>query len=98
LRTPAGNVFKRGADHVRVAIDIASVPAPTPAFDLLEIADALTDLESEHPEHATVVKLRYFVGMTIAECADALGVATPTIERRWRYARAWLAKRLHEGP
>jgi RNA polymerase sigma factor (TIGR02999 family) len=90
--------YKRGSDHVRVAIDIAGVPSPTPAFDMLEIADVLADLELEHPEHATVVKLRYFVGMTIAECADALGVATPTVERRWRYARAWLAQRLHEGP
>jgi RNA polymerase sigma factor (TIGR02999 family) len=88
--------YKRGADHIRVAIDIASIPSPAPSFDMLEIADALTDLEAELPEHATVVKLRYFVGMTIAECAEALGVATPTVERRWRYARAWLAQRLHE--
>jgi len=34
--------------------------------------------------------------MTIAECADALGVATSTVERRWRYARAWLAQELSE--
>jgi RNA polymerase sigma factor (TIGR02999 family) len=88
--------YKRGSDKIRIAIDVASLPSTTPSFEMLEIADALTELEKEHPEHATVVKLRYFVGMTIAECADALGIATPTVERRWRYARAWLAQRLHE--
>jgi RNA polymerase sigma factor (sigma-70 family) len=64
---------------------------------MLEIEDALAKLEAEHPDHATVVKLRYFIGMTISECADALGVATPTVERRWRYARAWLAQLLNEN-
>ena len=88
--------YKRGSDKVRVLIDVASLPAPTLPFDVLEIAEALAELEREHPEHATVVKLRYFVGMTISECADALGVATPNIERRWRYARAWLAQHLNE--
>jgi DNA-directed RNA polymerase specialized sigma24 family protein len=76
---------------------LASIPSQASPVDVLEIADALSELELEHPEHATVVKLRYFVGMTIAECSDALGLATPTIERRWRYARAWLAQRLNEN-
>jgi RNA polymerase sigma factor (TIGR02999 family) len=87
---------KRGGDKVRLAIDVDGVPADAPPFDILEIEDALARLEAEHPEHATVVKLRYFAGMTIWQCAEALGVATPTIERRWRYARAWLAQRLNE--
>lgn len=87
---------KRGGEKVRVDIDVSSLPSKAAPFDMLEIAEVLAELETEHPEHATVVKLRYFVGMTIAECADALGVATPTIERRWRYARAWLAQRLDE--
>jgi DNA-directed RNA polymerase specialized sigma24 family protein len=77
---------------------LASVASGASTFDVLEIEDALAELEREHPDHATVVKLRYFVGMTISECADALAVATPTIERRWRYARAWLAQRLGEAP
>lgn len=88
---------KRGGKKPRLAVDLASLSAPAPPFDVLEIADALTDLEAEYPDHAMLVKLRYFLGMTIAECANALGVATPTIERRWRYARAWLAQRLKQS-
>jgi len=39
-----------------------------------------------------VVKLRYFVGMTIPEIADALGMAPRTADRHWAFARAWLKR------
>jgi DNA-directed RNA polymerase specialized sigma24 family protein len=43
---------------------------------------------------ADLVKLRYFVGMTIAEAASALGVSDATANRDWAYARAWLFKEI----
>jgi DNA-directed RNA polymerase specialized sigma24 family protein len=51
----------------------------------------------EHPEHMELVKLRYFAGLTLAEAAAALAISTATAERRWRYARAWLARHLSQG-
>lgn len=63
-------------------------------YDLLEIEDALSLFEAAYPEKAHVVKLRFFVGMTMAECADALEISLSTAERHWRFARAWLADRL----
>lgn len=89
---------KRGGAAARITVDVDNLPSPAASFEVLALTDALTALEAEHPEHANLVKLRYFVGLTIAECADVLAVATPTIERRWRYARAWLAQRLSEHP
>jgi RNA polymerase sigma factor (sigma-70 family) len=62
--------------------------------DLVAVDEALTELAREHPEKAELVKLRYFAGMTLAEAAAALGISTATADRRWRYARAWLARRL----
>jgi DNA-binding transcriptional regulator LsrR (DeoR family) len=40
------------------------------------------------PHAATVVRLRYFAGLTIDETASALGVSAPTVKRTWAFARA----------
>ena len=37
-----------------------------------------------------MVKLRYFAGLTVAQAADALGIAPRTADAYWAYARAWL--------
>ena len=63
-------------------------------IDILALDEALTQLACEHPEKAQLVKLRYFSGLTLAEAANALAISTPTADRYWRYARAWLARRL----
>jgi RNA polymerase sigma factor (TIGR02999 family) len=89
---------KRGGGLARLDNDVTSLPDAPASADLLDVEEALTELESEHPDKALVVKLRYFVGLTICECAEVLGVSTPTVERRWAYARAWLAHRLIDAP
>jgi DNA-directed RNA polymerase specialized sigma24 family protein len=43
---------------------------------------------------ANIVLLRYFSGLTTAETAEVLGLAERTLDRQWRYLRAWLLKRL----
>jgi DNA-directed RNA polymerase specialized sigma24 family protein len=43
---------------------------------------------------AELVKLRYFVGLTVEEAAEALGISEPTAKRWWAYARAWLFREL----
>jgi RNA polymerase sigma factor (TIGR02999 family) len=85
---------KRGGDWRRWDIQLNEPFADDPDVDLVAIDEALTELAKEHPDKAELVKLRYFAGMTLAEAAAALGISTATAERRWRYARAWLARRL----
>ena len=64
--------------------------------DILSLSDALDRLEMEDPVKAQLVKLRYFVGLTIPQAADALGISHATAERYWTYSRArlyqWLSK------
>ena len=55
------------------------------------VDEALEKLAGLDPQKANLVKLRYFVGMTIEEAAEALGISIPTATRYWAYARAWLA-------
>ena len=73
-----------------------TVEGPEPG-DVLAVDEALTQFGAEHPEKAELVKLRYFAGLTTADAAAALGISTATAERHWRYARAWLARRLRTG-
>lgn len=61
---------------------------------VLDVDAALQRLEARDERQARLVKLRYFVGLTAAETAEALGVSVGTVERDWRLARAMLQREL----
>ena len=56
--------------------------------------DALDSLATHDSRKAELVKLRYFVGLTIEQAAEALGVSEPTAKRDWAFARAWLFREI----
>ena len=62
--------------------------------EIMKVDSALDELAEQDPRAAELVKLRFFVGMTTAEAATALGVSTKTLERTWVYAKAWLREAL----
>lgn len=64
------------------------------SVEVLDLEDALVELEELSPRQARVVECRYFAGLTNEETAAALGVSVPTVKRDWRVARAWLAQAL----
>jgi RNA polymerase sigma factor (TIGR02999 family) len=64
---------------------------------ILAVNEALEKLAGHDKQKAELVKLRYFVGMTIQEAAEALGVSEPTAKRHWAYARAWLAAEMQRA-
>ena len=88
--------LKRGGNNFQSLIDIGTIAGDCDRIDLLALNEALDHFELAHPEKAQLVKLRYFVGMTMRECAQSLDISVATAERRWRFARAWLAVRLEE--
>ena len=85
---------KRGGERRRVVLEENVPTVERPDFDVLAVHAALTQLAGIDPEKAELVKLRYFGGLTLPEAAEILGISTPTAERFWRYARAWLAREL----
>jgi RNA polymerase sigma factor (TIGR02999 family) len=89
-RARAKHSLKAGGSHRRQKMPEIPSPAPVPDVDLLALHEALEKLESRDGRRAQVVKLRYFAGLTIDETAQALGVATSTVESDWAYARSWL--------
>jgi DNA-directed RNA polymerase specialized sigma24 family protein len=55
-------------------------------------------LAREDAACAELVKLRFFVGMTNEQAAQALGISERTAKRNWAFARAWLYHRLSRRP
>jgi RNA polymerase sigma factor (TIGR02999 family) len=70
--------------------DATSAAAGPAANELLALDEALQRLEAADPESVRVVDLLFFAGKTAAEAAELLGTSSRTVERRWRFARAWL--------
>jgi RNA polymerase sigma factor (TIGR02999 family) len=89
--------LKRGGDGAREELDeVELVPAAGagPSADVLAVEEALARLEREDERKGRIVELRYFAGMTVEETAQALGVSVGTVEREWRFIRAWLREEL----
>ena len=91
-RRKAGPV--RGGGRRRQELDEACAVIEPPSVDVLAVHEALEELENEDPLKSQVVLLRYFSGMTTDETAEVLGLAASTLDRKWRYIRAWLLERL----
>ncbi len=85
---------RRGGQAQRVDTDALEVAAPVPDDELLALNEALERLAEHEPQKAELVKLRHFVGLTLVEAAEILGISEPTAKRYWAYARAWLFRQL----
>ena len=81
---------RHGGGQERVDGDEIEIAAPVEEEELLAVNDALDRFAVVDAQKAELVKLRYFVGLTLAEAAPVLGISEPTAKRWWAYARAWL--------
>lgn len=86
--------LKRGGDLQQISLTGADGIAQERAVDLLALDDALKVLATVDAQSTRIVELRFFGGLTIEETAQVMGVSTPTVERGWRTARAWLQTEL----
>ena len=86
---------KRGPTKVTLFSQIADEPESD--VDVETLHSALEKLAAVSPDHARLVELRYFSGLTIDEIAELDGVSAATVKRNWRAARAWLHDALESG-
>ena len=86
--------LKHGANQIGEELNESRIAVAVPSEELLAVDEALAALAREDPEAAEVVQMRYFVGMTVPEIADALGLSPRTVARHWAFARAWLKSTL----
>jgi RNA polymerase sigma factor (TIGR02999 family) len=82
---------RHGGGLQRVDLEPAQLAATKEEEDqLLAVDEALDKFATHHKLEAELVKLRYFVGMTLEEAAEALGISARTADNYWAHARAWL--------
>ena len=86
--------LKRGARAERVNLDDLQVAVAADDDTLLAVDEAMAKLAKEDPDSAEFIKLRFFVGLTNEEAAQALGIPERTARRHWSFARAWLHREL----
>ncbi len=89
---------KRGGEAERVPLDEGVAWVEPPADDLLAVDEAIEALGRDDPRAAELVHLRYYAGLTLEETAEVLGSSVSTVQREWRYVRAWLADRMQGEP
>ena len=75
-------------------LEPASNNPSDPLLDILAVDQALQRMASRHPRPTQIVELRFFGGLETAEIAQVLDVSVTTVEREWRFAKAWLQARI----
>lgn len=88
------SALRRGGEKRRIELadDVAAIDADSSM--VLELNEALEELEVLHERQARVVEMHFYGGLEFQEIADALSVSLPTVIRDWRSARTWLGLRL----
>ena len=85
--------LKRGGNQHQISLTAAQ-EVQEESTELLALNEALTMLSEVDPQRSQIVELRFFGGLTIEETAEVMQISTPTVERGWRAARAWLQTEL----
>ncbi|HEX5106755.1 MAG TPA: ECF-type sigma factor, partial [Pirellulaceae bacterium] len=88
------NRRKRGGDLAREELVEDAVAAPEIHEDLLALDAALDRLKEIDPQAVQLVHLRYFVGLSIPQAAEQLGISPRSADRLWAFARAWLHREI----
>ncbi len=90
----AQQAAKRGGDRHAVSLDGIPLVAEARTEEVLALDEALSRLGALDERQSEVVTLRYFVGLTIPETAEVLGLSPATVKREWTAARAWLHREI----
>ena len=93
-RARHARTVKRGGDRKRVHLDGAAGAAGADPLDILALDEALERLAKIDPRAARVVKLRYFIGLSVEETAEVLEVSPRTVKSDWAASKAWLSTAL----
>lgn len=88
---------RKSLKHGVEKVSLDDTPTISAKMDqsLLDLDDALNELEKFDPQQCRVVELRYFSGLTIEETAEVLKISPATVKREWSIARAWLYQKIN---
>jgi RNA polymerase sigma factor (TIGR02999 family) len=86
--------LRHGADQKRIDLQDIEIASVEKEDELLDMNEALEEFAALDKQKAELVKLRYFIGLSVDEAAAILGVSVPTANRWWVFARAWLYEKI----
>jgi RNA polymerase sigma factor (TIGR02999 family) len=86
----------RNQSNNSIEFDDGLVVDSISASDTIELDDALIELQKNDSELADIVKLKFYVGLSIEEIANIYECSGRTIDRQWQLARAWLTAEMAE--
>ena len=89
---------KRGGDVRRVSLSLGELSLRQPEVDVIMLHEALERLQQLDWRKGRVVELKYFGGLTTEEIAGVLEISGATVEREWKFARAWLYDAIEGHP
>jgi RNA polymerase sigma factor (sigma-70 family) len=89
--------LKSGGQRQRLDLSDVESEIQGPQLDLIALDDALEELAARDSRAATLVKLRFFAGLTMPQAAQALGVSLATVENDWAYAKCWLRLQISDS-
>ncbi len=84
-----------GGNLQKIELDEAISFSAERQVDLVDLDDALKELEKLDERQSKIIELRFFAGLTIEETAHALNISAKTVSREWDFVRAWLYRRLN---
>lgn len=93
----AGGAKKRGGKMERVTLSHPDLQAGAPDVDLIDLHNALLELEAHDPNMVKMIDMRFFTGATEEEIAAALGMSRSSVQREWALAKRFLADRLRRS-
>ncbi len=93
---------KRGGGEIKLPLSRAERTPVKSDVDLVALDEALKRLTEEYPRQAQVVELLFFGGLSAQETAEVLSasgveISLRTVERDWRFARAWLHQEISKN-
>ena len=86
-RAKARCAMKREGARYRIPLEYEQIAANDQPEAMVQLSDAIDELETIEPRLARVVDCRFFGGLTEEEIAAALGITVRTVQRDWTKAR-----------
>jgi len=88
---------RHGGGQQRVDLTGLDLSSYEDSDHVIAVNDALEKFTSIDPLKAELVKLRYFIGLSMPETSDLLKISERTAHRWWNYARAWFQEELKQS-
>lgn len=88
--------LKRGGTAKRLSLNVLDLASEDDPSQIIAVHEAVEKLQVENPELASIVRFRFYAGLSLDDTAEAMQIPRRTLDRRWELAKAWLYRSLEE--